>query len=69
MLEFSLLSQVLVVLFAASTLVQLADIQSFTESIIESLSQFAATVAQVTPKIVPALVLLGIGLLVDRVIS
>jgi hypothetical protein len=69
MLEFSLLSQILVVLFAASPLVQLADIQSFTESIVESLSQFATTVAQVTPKIVPALVLLGIGLLVSRVIG
>jgi hypothetical protein len=69
MLEFSLLSQIFFVLFAASTLVQLVDIQSFTEAIVKSLSQFATTVAQVTPKIVPALVLIGIGLLVGRVIS
>jgi hypothetical protein len=68
-LEFSLLSQIFFVLFAASTLVQLADIQSFTEPIAESLSQFAITIAQVIPKIVPALVLLGIGLLVGRVIG
>jgi hypothetical protein len=68
-LEFSLLIQIFFVLFAASALVQLADIQSFTEPIVKSLSQFAAIIAQVTPKIVPALVLIGIGLLVRRAIG
>jgi hypothetical protein len=65
MLDFS--SQIFVALFAASTLFQQAGIQSFMEPIAGSLIQFATTIAQVAPKIVPALILLGIGLLVHRV--
>lgn len=67
MLDFSLLSHIFVALFAASTLLQQAGIQSFIEPITGSLIQFGITIAQVTPKIVPALVLLGIGFLVHRV--
>jgi hypothetical protein len=65
MLDFS--SQIFVALFAASTLFQQAGIHSFMEPIAGSLVQFATTIAQVAPKIVPALILLGIGLLVLRV--
>jgi hypothetical protein len=65
MLDFS--SQIFVALFTASALLQQAGIQSFMEPIAGSLIQFATTIAQVAQKIVPALILLGIGLLVRRV--
>ena len=65
MLDF--LTQIFVTLFTASTLLQQAGIQLFMEPLAGSLIQFATTIAQVAPKIVPALILLGIGLLVRRV--
>lgn len=69
MLDFSLLSQIFVALFPASTLLQQASIQSFMQPISDSLVQFATTTAQLAPKLVPALILLGIGLPVIRVID
>ena len=69
MLDFSLLSQIFVALFPVSTLLQQASIQSFMQPISDSLVQFATTTAQLAPKLVPALILLGIGLLVSRVID
>jgi Conserved TM helix/Mechanosensitive ion channel len=69
MLDFSLISQI-ITLFSASTLLQqAAGAQSFIEPVTSSLNQFATTIAQAAPKIVAALILLGIGLLVGRVIG
>jgi hypothetical protein len=68
MLDFFSLDQI-VALFAASTMLQQAGTQSFIEPIINSLNQFVTTIAQAAPKIVAALILLGIGLLVGRVIG
>jgi hypothetical protein len=68
-LDFSLLSQIFVALFEVSTLLQQAGIQSFMQPISDSLVQFTTTIAQLAPKVVPALILLGIGLLVGRVID
>jgi hypothetical protein len=67
MLDLAQLSQV-VMLFAA-VLQQAGGVQSFIEPITNSLSQFATTIAEAAPKIVAALILLGIGLLVGRVIG
>jgi hypothetical protein len=67
-LEFSDISQIIVVLFSA-TLQQAGGIQSFIEPITNSLNQFATTIAQAAPKIVAALILLGIGLLIGRIIG
>ncbi len=69
MLDFSLLSEIFVVLFAVGTLLQQASIQSFMQPISDSLIQFATDVAQLAPKIVPALILVGIGLLIGKVID
>jgi hypothetical protein len=66
MLDLTQFSQI-VTLFAA--VLQQAGIQSFIEPITNSLNQFATTIAQAAPKIVAALILLGIGLLVGRVIG
>jgi Conserved TM helix/Mechanosensitive ion channel len=66
MQEFFQLGQI-IVLFAVT--LQQAGVQSFIEPIINSLNQFATTLAQAAPKIVAALILLGIGLLVGRVIG
>jgi hypothetical protein len=68
-LDFSLLSQIFVALFAVGTLLQQASIQSFTQPITDSLSQFATAIVQVAPKIIPAVILLGTGLLVGKVID
>ena len=69
MLDFSLISQI-ITFFSASTLLQQATgAQSFIEPVTSSLNQFATTIAQAAPKIVAALILLGIGLLVGRVIG
>jgi len=68
-LDFSLLSQIFVALFAVGTLLQQASIQSFMQPISDSLIQFATNIAQVAPKIVPALILVGIGLLIGKVID
>lgn len=67
MLEFSNISQI-IVLFAV-TLQQAAGVESVIEPITTSLNQFATTIAQAAPKIVAALILLGIGLLVGRIIG
>src|SRR5918999_5277420 len=69
MLDFSSLSQIIITLFAASTMLQQTGVQSFIEPVTNSLNQFATTIAQAAPKIVAALILLGIGLLVGRVIG
>src|ERR671924_235095 len=69
MLDFLSLSQIVTLFTAGSMLLQQAGIQSFIEPITNSLNQFATTIAQAAPKIVAALILLGIGLLVGRVIG
>ena len=69
MLDFSLLGQIFVALFTVNTLLQPAGIQSFMQPISDSLIQFSTTIAQVAPKIVPALILVGIGLLIGKVID
>ncbi len=68
MLDFITLNQI-VALFAASTMLQQAAAQSIIEPITNALNQFVTTIAQAAPKIVAALILLGIGLLVGRVIG
>ena len=68
MLDFLSLNQI-VALFAASTMLQQAAAQSIIEPIANALNQFVTTIAQAAPKIVAALILLGIGLLVGRVIG
>jgi hypothetical protein len=67
MLDLSQFSHV-ISLFSVVVLQQ-AGIQSFIEPITNSLNQFATTIAQAAPKIVAALILLGIGLLVGRIIG
>jgi hypothetical protein len=69
MLDFSSFSEIIITLFAASTMLQQAGAQSFIEPITNSLNQFATTIAQAAPKIVAALILLGIGLLIGRIIG
>ena len=70
MIDFLSLSQIVTLFTASSVLLQQAGgIQSFIEPITNSLNQFATTIAQAAPKIVAALILLGIGLLVGRVIG
>jgi hypothetical protein len=66
-LDFSPISQIFVALFAVGTLLQQASIQSFMQPISDSLIQFATNIAQVAPKIVPALIVIGIGLLIGKV--
>jgi hypothetical protein len=66
MLEFSLFSQI-IALF--SVVLQQADTQSVIEPITNALNQFVTTIAQAAPNIIAALILLGIGLLVGRVIG
>jgi Conserved TM helix len=69
MLDISSFSQIVIALLAASNVIQQADAQSFVEPITNSLSQFVTTVAEAAPKIVAALILLGIGLLIGRIIG
>ncbi|MDQ3968263.1 MAG: hypothetical protein M3275_07710, partial [Thermoproteota archaeon] len=70
MLDFSSLSQIIIALFAASTMLQQGGgVQSVIDPITNSLNQFATTIAEAAPKIVAALILLGIGLLVGRIIG
>src|SRR5919199_2599268 len=70
MLDFLSLSQIVTLFTASSVLLQQAGgIQSFIEPITNSLNQFATTVGQAAPRVVAALILLGIGLLVGRVIG
>ena len=66
MYDFSQLGQI-IALF--SVVLQQAGIQSFIEPVTNSLNQFASTIAQAAPKIVAALILLGIGLLIGRIIG
>jgi hypothetical protein len=68
-LDFPLLSQIFVAIFAVSTLLQQAGIQSFMQPISDSLVQFTTTIAQLAPKFVPALILVGISLLLGRVLA
>jgi hypothetical protein len=68
MLDFFISNQI-VALFAASTMLQQAGTQSIVEVVTNSLNQFVTTIAQAAPKIVAALILLGIGLLVGRIIG
>src|ERR671917_1247934 len=70
MLDFASFSQIVIALFTASTMLQQqAGMQSFIEPITNSLNQFATTIAEAAPKIVAALILLGIGLLIGRIIG
>jgi hypothetical protein len=48
---------------------QQAGVQSFMQPLTNALNQFATTVADAAPKIVAALILLGIGLVVGRAIG
>jgi hypothetical protein len=66
MLDLAQFSQI-ITLFAV--VLQQAGLQSFIEPITNSLNQFATTIAQAAPKIVAALILLGIGLLIGRIIG
>jgi hypothetical protein len=66
MQEYSQISQITALLIVT---LQQAGVQSFIEPVTNSLNQFATTIAQAAPKIVAALILLGIGLLVGRVIG
>jgi hypothetical protein len=50
-------------------MLQQAAAQSIIEPITNALNQFVTTIAQAAPKIVAALILLGIGLLVGRIIG
>ena len=67
MLDLAQLFQTLTLL--SVFLQQASGIQSFMEPITNSLNQFVTTIAQAAPKIVAALILLGIGLLVGRIIG
>ena len=69
MLDFSSLSQIVIALFAASTMLQQTGVESVVEPITNALNQFATTIAEAAPKIVAALILLGIGLLIGRIIG
>ena len=69
MLDFSSLSQIVIALFAASTMLQQTGVESVIEPITNALNQFATTIAEAAPKIVAALILLGIGLLIGRIIG
>lgn len=69
MLDFFSLNEIVALFAATSTILQQAGMQSFIEPITNSLNQFATTIAQAAPKIVAALILLGIGLLVGRIIG
>ncbi|HEU4823341.1 MAG TPA: mechanosensitive ion channel domain-containing protein [Nitrososphaeraceae archaeon] len=64
--ELPQLSQIVALLIVT---LQQAGVQSIIEPITNSLNQFATTIAQAAPKIIAALILLGIGLLVGRVIG
>ena len=66
MQEFPQFSQILAIFVVT---LQQAGVQSFAQPITNSLNQFATTIGQAAPKIVAALILLGIGLVVGRVIG
>ena len=66
MQEFLQNSQIILILLSTF---QQASAQSFAQPITNSLNQLATTIAQAAPKVVAALILLGIGLLVGRVIG
>jgi len=66
MLEFSALNQIIPLLLATF---QQAGTQTFTEPLTNSLNQFGTTLADAGPKIIAALILLGIGLLVGRIVG
>ena len=57
-----------VVLLLTVTLQQIGG-QSLLEPLTNSLNQFGQSVAEAAPKIIAALILLGIGLLVGRIIG
>jgi hypothetical protein len=69
MLDISFLGQIFVALFTVNALFQHAGIQSFMQPVSDSLIQFVTTIGQGAPKVVPALILVGIGLLTSRVID
>jgi hypothetical protein len=64
--DFSQLGQI-IALF--SVFLQQSGVQSVIEPVTNSLNQFVTTIAQAAPNIVAALILLGIGLLVGRIIG
>src|ERR687886_1450325 len=66
MQEFPQFSQILAIFVVT---LQQAGVQSFAQPVTNSLNQFFTTIAQAAPKIVAALILLGIGLLIGRIIG
>jgi hypothetical protein len=66
MLELSILNQIVVALLVTF---QQAGTQSLIEPLTNSLNQFGTTIAEAGPKIIAALILLGIGLLAGRIIG
>ena len=56
-------------IFVLIVTMQQAGSQAITEPLTNSLNQFGTTVAEAGPKIIAALILLGIGLLVGRIIG
>lgn len=59
----------LVVFALLSSVIMQVSGQSIIQPVTDSLSEFGATIAEAAPRIVAALILLGIGLLVGRVIG
>lgn len=70
MLDFSSFSQVVIALLTASNVIQQASgVQEVVEPITASLGQFANSIVEALPNIIAALILLGIGLLIGRIIG
>jgi hypothetical protein len=70
MLDFSSFSQVVIALLTASNVIQQASgVQEVVEPITTSLGQFANSIVEALPNIIAALILLGIGLLIGRIIG
>jgi Conserved TM helix/Mechanosensitive ion channel len=70
MLDFSSFSQIVIALLTASNVIQQASgVQEVVEPITTSLGQFANSIVEALPNIIAALILLGIGLLIGRIIG
>jgi hypothetical protein len=70
MLDLSSFSQVVIALLTASNVIQQASgVQEVVEPITTSLGQFANSIVEALPNIIAALILLGIGLLIGRIIG
>jgi hypothetical protein len=66
MLELVGINQIILLLLSTF---QQAGTQTLTEPLTNSLNQFGTTISQAGPKIIAALILLGIGLLVGRIVG